>query len=101
MTACKWVGHVDFPYNQDRSDHFAVFGDENVVGAAGGRGVHEFDADAGLDEFAVQVGMGEMLFGTGAEQQYFRFQLKKIVEMRRGQRWRNPWQASLCALLRP
>jgi hypothetical protein len=81
----QWIGHA-ISLEQDCRDHLAVFGGEDVVGAAGGRGIHEFDADAGFDQFAVQLGAGELLFCAGAEQYDFGLQCQEVVEMRCAQR---------------
>ena len=59
----------------------AVFGDEDVEGAAQGAVVHDFEADALLAEQCEYLRFGKQLLSAGAEQYYcrFRFEYRRQV----------------------
>ena len=54
--------------NQNRRNDLAILGDKDIVGAAGGGCVHEFNADARFNERTVELRVRKLLLCPRAEQ---------------------------------
>ena len=67
--------------HQQRRDHPASLGHEDVIGPAGRRGVHRLQADPPLQQGLAQGGVGELLGRPTTENHQFRVQFRQLDEV--------------------